>query len=304
MKISRNLPSNYALSDLVSHLESSNSQAVDQELRDQFDVMLGSTTTVSSGTYELEGISTDRVLFKSGGNYCWLARSGRGSSFEFSNSGGTTIVSGTETGYDTSSFDDFTFYGTDDNPANTTHITLSSSQTANTWLTTSNVSKFSKGYSEITTVTKESTSRGSTAGPEYKLNLDQGTHFYIDYEFPSSFTDYNKIYITLENNLNLIDETADNYLSVFLYIASTTASNSDRNQPINLPDIKLETSYSGNSAVSETISVSYFEHFSFDNPRHSIRLDGDNYLIPLKINIVKLPFGSSSSFKVYTSLAS
>ena len=303
MKISRNLPQNYIISDLINHLESSDSKAVDQELRDQFDVMLGSTTTVSSGTYEIEGISTDRVLFKFGGNYCWLAKSDRGTSFEFSDSDGATISSGSESGYDTTSFDDFTFYGTSDNSANTTHITLSTSQTVNTWLTTSNVGKFSKGYSEISTVTKEQTSRGGSDGPEYKLNLDGGTHFYIDYDFPTSYTDYNKIYITLENNLNLVDETSDNFLSVFLYITSSSATLSESTEPINLPDIKLETSYSENSAVSETIDVASFENFSLNNAKYSLLLGSSTYLIPLKINIVRLPFGGTSSFKVYTTLA-
>lgn len=305
-RISRNLSSE-TLSNLIAHLEGSSSKAIDKELRDQFDVMLGSSTTISAGTYPIHGLSSSRVLFKSGDIFYWVDRSNRGTSFTFSSdSSGSTVSEGSESGHDTTSFSDFDFYGTDDNASNVQYITFSSSTSVNSWLTESNVGKFSRGYSTINTVTKESSSRGGSAGPEYKLNLDLGTHFYLDYEFPSSFTDYNKLYITLENNLNLIDESSNSALSIFLYLSTQETGNYELSSPINIPNVKLDTSYSGNTPQSSTLDVTSFNNFSFRDGMHSLHLDSSSstYLIPLKLNVVKLPFGGTSSFKIYTTLVS
>lgn len=305
-RISRNLSSE-TLSNLISHLEGSSSRGIDKELRDQFDVMLGSSVNIPTGTYLIHGLSSSRVLFKSGDIFYWVNKSERGTSFTFSSDGGgSTVSEGSETGHDTASFSDFNFYGTDDNDSNVKYITFSSTTSVNSWLTESNVGKFSRGYSTINTASKESSSRGGTAGPEYKLNLDLGTHFYLNYEFPSSFTDYNKLYITLENNLNLIDESSNNSLSIFLYLSTEQTGNYELSSPINIPNVKLDTSYSGNNPQSETLDVSSFGNFAFRDSMHSLYLDSSpsTYLIPLKLNVVKLPFGGTSSFKIYTTLAS
>ena len=82
-RISRNLSSE-TLSNLISHLEGSSSRGIDKELRDQFDVMLGSSVNIPTGTYLIHGLSSSRVLFKSGDIFYWVNKSERGTSFTFS----------------------------------------------------------------------------------------------------------------------------------------------------------------------------------------------------------------------------
>ena len=306
-RISRQLSSEN-LSNLISHLEGGSSAGIDAELRAQFDALLGRTETISSGTYTLESFSSNRATFKISNQYYYVDWSNltRGTDFDFLDASDVTVSAGSETGLgDGVSLSTYNFYGTDSasNPSNIKKIYFASSITAKTWLGSSNLDKFSKGYSAITTVTTTTTnSYGSKTFNEYILDLDKSHSFFVYYKENSEATVFDSLNFTVKNFLNHFDITKEGVLKIRLLI---TRENSSHNLPIGFGSTKVETSYSGNNPVEETISPS-----GSTWPAVGTLVSGDHlnlymnneYVGEIFLNIARISFnGGTPVFKTWYS---
>lgn len=306
-RISRQL-STENLSNLISHLEGGSSAGIDAELRAQFDALLGRTETIPSGTYTLESFSGNRATFKISNQYYYVDWSSlsRGIDFDFLDSLDSTVSEGSETGLGEGvSLSNYNFYGTDStsNPSNIKKIYFFSSITAKTWLGTSNLDKFSKGYSAITTVTSTTTNTyGSSTKNEYILDLDKSHSFFVYYKENSGVSVSDSLNFTVKNFLNHFDITKEGVLKIRLLI---TRESSDDDLPVSFSSIKVETSYSGNTPVEETIIQS-----GSTWPATGTLASGDHlnfymnneYVAEIFLNIGRLSFnGGSPVFKIWYS---
>jgi hypothetical protein len=311
-RISRQLSSEN-LTNLISHLEGGSSAGIDAELRAQFDNLLGRNESIASGTYTLESFSGNRASFKISDQYYYVDWSSlaRGTDFNFLDANNDIVSAGNETDLgDGETLSTYNFYGTDNtsNPSNIKSINFPNSITAKTWLGSSNLDKFSKGYSAITSVTSSTTntyySNNSETYDEYILDLDESHSFFVYKKYNGSSSNADSIHFTVKNFLNHFDITKEGVLKIKILIARQSTSDTNA---INFGNCRVETSYDGNSPVETIVEKSgstWPSNGRLDSGNHiNITFGSTDRVADITLNIARLSFnGGDPEFRSWFSM--
>jgi hypothetical protein len=199
---------------LISHLESSASQMVDQEYRDILNSLLRKDVYVPAGTYLLHGLtiaggeysSDARAIFKYPNNnqkgvYHDLLLSRRGSDFDFLNDDNQVVSAGSETDSSNDTYSDFDtvyFNGFQSNPTgNIKKIKLHKRTKVQTFSSRQEINNSQKTpitqIDSSNIITKNSRTGDvvldvGTAKDWYDLDLNDGNEFHIELNTSSSDT--------------------------------------------------------------------------------------------------------------------